>query len=74
MPDSEKHVSVDEMVSRFLRWKVPADFAPDAGIRFNPNPLQTPESPYWPTGTNLLHAEQAREMIQFILGHSKETT
>ena len=45
---------VQAMVSRFLAWKLPGDFAPDAGVSFerpgNPN--------IWPTGTNLLDATQ----------------
>lgn len=52
------------MVSRFLGWKLPEDFAPDAGISF--------DSEYgkrWgmPTGTNLLHAEQAKAMFMHCL-------
>lgn len=55
---------IDEMVSRFLCWKLPKDFGPDAGIRFAPSPLQTHDGPYWPTGTNLFHAGQAQEMFE----------
>ncbi len=58
---------IDTMVSRLLCWKLPKDFAPDAGIRFLPNPMQQHGGPYWPTGTNLMHAEQAREMIEHML-------
>ena len=50
----------DEMVSRFLGWKLPKDFTPDAGISFA-------ESAWWPTGTNLLHAGQAREMLEQVV-------
>jgi hypothetical protein len=28
---------IKESVNRFLGWKLPADFAPDAGITFKPN-------------------------------------
>ena len=61
---------VDEMVNNFLCWKLPKYFAPDAGISFRPT---TPyeEDKYgnsgWPIGTNLFTAEQAREMIKFML-------
>ena len=51
------------MVGRFLNWKLPKDFAPDGGISFN-------ESAWWPTGTNLLHAGQAKDMLQEVIGGS----
>lgn len=50
------------MVSRFLAWELPKDFAPDGGITF-----VAPSSPMdWPTGTNLLTALQARAMIEHV--------
>lgn len=55
---------IEEMVSRFLGWKLPANFAPDAGMKFVPGPLQQPDGPYWPSGTNLLDATQARQMFE----------
>lgn len=58
---------IKEMVSRFLGWKLPKDFAPDAGIRFAPGPIQQPDGPYWPSGTNLFHAGQAQEMFEHCL-------
>ncbi len=51
---------IKNMVDRFLCWKLPKDFAPDCGISFK-------ESAGWPTGTNLLHAGQAKEMIEHLL-------
>ncbi len=54
------------MVDRFLGWKLPADFGPDAGISFEPK--YEHDSPHWPTGTNLLHAGQAKEMLQHVVG------
>jgi hypothetical protein len=63
---------IDRMVDRFLGWKLPEAFHPDAGITFSP------AHPYagdalgnsrWPIGTNLLTAEQAREMIVHLLGN-----
>lgn len=53
----------DAMVGRFLGWKLPKDFAPDAGISFN-------EGAWWPSGTNLLHAGQAKEMLEHVVGSS----
>lgn len=55
---------IKHMVDRFLGWKLPADFNPDAGINFTP-PQQT--APYWwPVGTNLFTATQAEAMIRYI--------
>ena len=59
---------IDAMVNRFLCWKLPKNFTPDAGIRFTPYRIQQHDGPHWPTGTNLLNAEQAREMIEHALG------
>lgn len=61
----------DEMVSRFLAWKLPKDFCPDAHISFNPTkPYEGDEfgNSWWPIGTNLLHAGQAREMLESVVG------
>ena len=55
-----------DMVDRFLCWKLPADFAPDAGISFKAT--YEHDSPHWPSGTNLLHAGQAKEMLQYVAG------
>lgn len=55
---------INEMVSRFLGWRLPANFAPDAGMKFVPGPLQQPDGPCWPSGTNLLDATQARQMFE----------
>lgn len=51
----------EAMVGRFLGWKLPKDFAPDGGISFE-------ESAWWPSGTNLLHAGQAKEMLEHVVG------
>lgn len=60
---------VQTMVNRFLGWKLPANFGPDAGISFKPYmPQQTPDSHLWPVGTNLLTADQARAMFEHALG------
>lgn len=49
----------DEMVSRFLTWPVPAQVIPDG----------TPGQP-GRTGTNLLTAGQARQMLEHVLSAS----
>ena len=53
---------IKRMVDEFLRWKLPADFAPDGGISHNFGHL-TPTSPLWPVGTNLFTASQATDMF-----------
>jgi len=53
----------DEMVNRFLTWKLPNDFCPDGGISFTP--VNHPTA--WPVGTNLLTATQARAMLMHVL-------
>lgn len=57
--------SVDEMVNRFLGWRFPADFQPDGGVSFVPS--KTHRNLYWPVGTNVLNAVQAKSMILHLL-------
>lgn len=62
---------IDKMVNRFLGWKLPKDFGPDAGISFKPTkPYEGDEfgNSWWPVGTNLLTADQARQMFEHALG------
>jgi hypothetical protein len=64
----------DEMVNRFLGWRLPLDFAPDAGVTFNrtmANGAPRPEA-WWPVGTNLLTFDQARAMLEHVLATSGE--
>ncbi|SMD05625.1 hypothetical protein [Novosphingobium sp. B1] len=61
---------IKQMVNRFLCWKLPPDFHPDAGIRFEPhvNPGCTYDHHRdGPTGTNLLTASQAEAMIRHLM-------
>lgn len=60
--DSSK---MENMVSRFLQWKLPDDFCPDGGITFNPKYN-------WPVGTNLLTATQARDMLSYVVGEKDQ--
>jgi hypothetical protein len=66
---------VKEMVNRFLNWKLPANFNPDAGISFKPEynveymaKQGKPPMRHEPIGTNLFHAGQAEEMVRHMLG------
>jgi hypothetical protein len=49
--------TIDDLVTRFLTWPVPADVYPDG----------TPGQP-GRTGTNLLTAQQAKDMLAHVLG------
>lgn len=62
-PEQIKH-----MVDRFLSWKLPADFTPDAGISFRAefNEHTTHPMKHEPTGTNLFDARQAEAMVRFM--------
>jgi hypothetical protein len=59
-----KKISVGAMVDAFLGWKLPTDFSPDAGISFD---CEYGKKWGMPTGTNLLHAGQAQQMVEHIL-------
>lgn len=57
------------MRDRFLGWKLPEDFRPDAGISFKPtfnDHMPTPTR-HEPSGTNLLDAMQAEAMIRYMI-------
>jgi hypothetical protein len=56
---------VDKMVDRFLVWPLPDDFSPDGGITFTP--FDATGYRFRPIGTNLLTAEQARKMFEYVL-------
>lgn len=62
-------LTLAEMVNRFLAWKLPTDFRPDAGISFKPNYNQHTPWPakHEPVGTNLFTADQARAMFEHCL-------
>ena len=70
-----EEAKIREMVDRFLGWKLPDDFCPDAGISFEPEynvefmaAQGKPPCRHEPTGTNLLNADQAEQMIRHLLG------
>lgn len=70
MENDMSKTMIDKMVDRFLGWKLPKDFCPDAGISFAPTkPYEGDElgNSWWPVGTNLLTADQARAMIEYML-------
>lgn len=53
------------LVDRFLSWRLPANFAPDGGISFDASRVH---ANHWPTGTNLFDYDQAKTMLQHVLG------
>ena len=52
-----------EMLTRFLSWQLPDDFQPDCHIYYMP-----PKGATNPTGTNLFTENQARQMLEHVLG------
>ncbi len=60
---------INHMVSRFLAWKLPADFNPDGGIHFERIANRGSEYEYRhePSGTNLLNWTQAKAMIRHLV-------
>lgn len=66
---------VSHMVQRFLGWRLPENFGPDCGIKFErlSNVGTEWERQNEPTGTNLLDAEQAKAMFAYCIeGHDAE--
>ena len=60
---------IKHMVGRFLSWKMPANFNPDAGITFTPDYNVGTQWPmkHEPSGTNLLDYTQAKAMVLHML-------
>jgi hypothetical protein len=56
------------MARRFLGWRLPENFHPDAGISFNPvfNKGTRYEGKHKPIGTNLFDADQAEAMVRYM--------
>ena len=54
------------MVNRFLGWRLPKDFNPDAGISYV-RPNHHPSVDATPYGTNLFNADQAEAMVRFMI-------
>lgn len=57
------------MVERFLAWRLPEDFHPDAGISFKPtfNDHLPEPMKHNPTGTNLFDYTQAEAMVRHMV-------
>ncbi len=60
---------IKHMTNRFLGWKLPEDFRPDAGISFKPafNEHLPEPMKHEPSGTNLFDYTQAEAMVRYML-------
>lgn len=65
---------IKTMVNRFLAWKLPEHFYPDAGISFQPffnveynEKHGNPPQRHNPTGTNLFDYTQAEAMVRHMI-------
>lgn len=60
---------IKHMVDRFLGWRLPKNFNPDGGISFEPYGNKGTEHEYKrePSGTNILDAIQAEEMVRYMV-------
>jgi hypothetical protein len=65
---------IKHMVNRFLGWRLPENFQPDAGISFKPEynieynaARGKPPARHEPSGTNLLDATQAEAMVRYMI-------
>ena len=58
------------MVNRFLGWRLPEAFSPDAGISFKPtfnDHMPSGPQKHNPTGTNLFDVSQADAMVRYMI-------
>jgi hypothetical protein len=60
---------INQMVQRFLSWKLPASFNPDNGIIFDPiiNLGTEHQTRREPVGTNLFTAVEAEAMVRHMV-------
>jgi len=65
---------IKHMTERFLQWRLPENFNPDAGISFNPEfnveymaKQGKPPMRHEPVGTNLFDYTQAEAMIRHMI-------
>ncbi|MDP3327172.1 hypothetical protein [Parvibaculum sp.] len=60
---------IKHMVDRFLNWRLPENFNPDGGIIFEKVTGEGTTHPHKsePVGTNLFDAQQAKEMVRYMI-------
>ena len=68
-PAQVTDAQIEHMVQRFLGWRLPETFGPDAGIRFErvANAGTPYEFRHEPVGTNLFDYTEAKAMVQHML-------
>ena len=72
MRTPQKHatfININEMVNKFLGWKLPKSFSPDAGISFT---KELHGHTFEPSGTNLFTAKQATEMFDYCVDYQSD--
>ncbi|WP_287094867.1 hypothetical protein [Mesorhizobium sp.] len=69
VPGDMVESQIKRMVERFLTWRLPEDFRPDAGISFKADFNEHTAYPmkHKPVGTNLLTAVQATAMVRHMV-------
>lgn len=68
LPDALAEAQIKHMVDRFLGWKLPKDFRPDAGISYAPpNYTGMALDNHYLSGTNLFDATQADAMMRYLV-------
>lgn len=72
---------IKHLAERFLQWRLPANFNPDAGISFTPEfnvewnaKRGLPPSRHEPTGTNLWGYTDAVEMVRWMVDGMPDLT
>lgn len=60
---------IEQMVTRFLQWRLPENFNPDGGVSFKRFGNEGTPHQYEnkPVGTNLLDATQAEAMVRHMI-------
>lgn len=64
-----KEYQIKHMVNRFLNWRLPLNFSPDAGISFKAEYNENTNWPmkHEPMGTNLFDATEADAMVRHMI-------
>lgn len=58
---------INDAAHKLMAWRIPNDFSPDCYISFDRVAAEENE---WPSGTNLFHVDQAKEMLEYCIGES----
>lgn len=66
--EQAREAQIKHMVQRFLSWRLPDNFNPDGGVRFEReiNGARRPHE-WWPSGTNVFDAVQAEAMVRHMI-------